>query len=234
MERKGAISVRAQSWDRTIFANVIGGEYGEIDVRGGTVVDVGAHIGSFCILAVMKGARRVLAYEAGTDNFDLLVRNCATLPAVECHHAAVWRSDARAAELIWRPASQAENTGGGTVIECTAVAGEPAAAERRCSVGAIPFDDVVERAGTIDLLKIDAEGSEYPILLTSRKLDRVGAIVGEFHDIAGLDSRMAIPGVPDWTVERLRAHLERQGFDVDVRRKGALGFFRAARKPSRR
>lgn len=234
MEGKGAISVRAQSWDRAIFANVIGGEYGEIDVRGRTVVDIGAHIGSFSLLAAMKGARRVLAYEAGTDNFDLLVRNCGTLPAVECHHAAVWRSDAHGAELSWRPASTPENTGGGTVIECAAVAGEPADAGRRSAVATVPFDDIVERAGTVDLLKIDAEGSEYPILLTSRKLDRIGTIVGEFHDIAGLDARMAIPGVPDWTVERLRAHLERQGFDVDVRRRGALGFFRATRKPSRR
>lgn len=232
MERKGAISVRAQSWDRTIFANVIGGEYGEIDVAGRTVVDVGAHIGSFSILAAQKGARRVLAYEAGADNFDLLVANCGKLPAVECHHAAVWRSDGDDAELRWRAASNPQNTGGGTVIECAAIAGEPASDERRCAVRTIPFDDIVDRIGTVDLLKIDAEGSEYPILLTSRKLDRVNAIVGEYHDIAGLDERMAIARIPDWNVERLAEHLERQGFDVAVERKGPLGFFRAARKPS--
>ena len=234
MDRKGAISVRSRSWDRTIFENVIGGEYGAIDVLGKTVVDIGAHIGSFSILVAMKGARRVLAYEAGADNFDLLVTNCGALPAVECHLAAVWRSDADDAALIWREASDPQNTGGGTVVECATIAGERTGGERRCSVRAISFDEVVDRAGTIDLLKIDAEGSEYPILLTSRKLDRVGAIVGEFHDIAGLDARMAIPGFPDWTIERLREHLERQGFDVDVRRNGPLGFFRATRRPSRR
>lgn len=228
------INVRAQSWDRVIFENVIGGEYGAIDVLGKTVVDIGAHIGSFSILAVMKGARRVLAYEAGADNFDLLVTNCGALSAVECHHAAVWRSDAGDAALSWREASNPQNTGGGTVIECAAVAGESTNAGRRSAVATIPFDDIVERAGTVDLLKIDAEGSEYPILLTSGKLDRVDAIVGEFHDIAGLDTRMEIPGFPEWSIELLHEHLGRQGFDVDVRRKGPLGFFRAARKPSQR
>ena len=87
------INGRARSWDRTIFGNVIGGEYGPIDFAGKTVVDVGAHIGSFSILAAANGARRILAYEAGAENFGLLVQNCAALPAVECHHAAVWRSD---------------------------------------------------------------------------------------------------------------------------------------------
>ena len=31
------IGVRAHSWDRTIFGNVIGGEYGPIDFAGKTV-----------------------------------------------------------------------------------------------------------------------------------------------------------------------------------------------------
>ena len=227
------VNVRADSWDMTIFGNVIGGEYGAIDVLGKTVVDIGAHIGSFSILAAMKGARRVLAYEAGADNFDLLVTNCGALPAVECHRAAVWRSDADGASLSWREASNPQNTGGGTVVECATIAGEPTGGGRRCTVRTIPFDDIVERAGTVDLLKIDAEGSEYPILLTSGRLDRVDAIVGEYHEIAGLDERMAIAGVPDWTIDRLREHLDRQGFDVAVMRKGPLGFFRAERRRPR-
>lgn len=223
------INVRAHSWDRTIFGNVIGGEYGPIDFAGKAVVDVGAHIGSFSILAATSGARRILAYEAGAENFGLLVRNCAALPAVECHHAAVWRSDMREPELEWREAANRENTGGGTVLDCESIAGEPAAAGPGAPVATVALDAIIERAGTVDLLKIDAEGSEYPILFTSAKLDRVGAIVGEYHEVTGLRGRSAIAGFPEWSADRLAGHLERAGFRVSLRRKGPLGFFRAER-----
>ena len=223
------INVRAQSWDRTIFGNVIGGEYGAVDFAGKTVVDVGAHIGSFSILAAMNGARRILAYEAGAENFALLVQNCAALPAVECRHAAVWRSDTVEPVLEWREAANRENTGGGTVLECDSIAGEPARAGPGSPVAAIALDDVIERAGTVDLLKIDAEGSEYPILLTSRRLGRVGVIVGEYHELIGLRGRSPGEGLPGWNVDRLGEHLERAGFRVTVRRRGPLGFFRAER-----
>ena len=223
------INVRAQSWDRTIFGNVIGGEYGAVDFAGKTVVDVGAHIGSFSILAAMNGARRILAYEAGAENFALLVQNCAALPAVECRHAAVWRSDTVESVLEWREAANRENTGGGTVLECDSIAGEPARAGPGSPVAAIALDDVIERAGTVDLLKIDAEGSEYPILLTSRRLGRVGVIVGEYHELIGLRGRSPGEGLPGWNVDRLGEHLERAGFRVAVRRRGPLGFFRAER-----
>ena len=223
------ISVRAHSWDRTIFGNVIGGEYGPIDFAGKAVVDVGAHIGSFSILAATNGARRVLAYEAGADNYGLLVQNCAALPAVECHHAAVWRSDTDERVLDWRMAANPENTGGGTVIECDSIAGEPARAGPGFPVATVALDDVIERAGGVDLLKIDAEGSEYPILFTSARLDRVGAIVGEYHEVRGLRGRSPVAGFPEWNADRLAGHLEGAGFRVFLRRKGPLGFFRAER-----
>lgn len=225
------IGVRAHSWDRTIFGNVIGGEYGPIDFAGRTVVDVGAHIGSFSILAATSGARRILAYEAGAENFGLLARNCAALPAVECHHAAVWRSDVREPELEWREAANRENTGGGTVLDCESIAGEPAPAGPGAKVATVALDAIIARAGTVDLLKIDAEGSEYPILFTSRRLGRVGVIVGEYHEVIGLRGRSPGEGLPGWNVDRLGEHLERAGFRVTVRRKGPLGFFRAERGP---
>lgn len=230
MSGNAEINVRRESWDRSIFASVVGGEYGALDLPGTTVVDIGAHIGSFSILAALKGARRVLAFEAWAENYELLVMNCRSLPAVECHHAAVWRSDLDDAVLTWSQAANPQNTGGGTVIECASIGGEPISGEMRCAVRAIPFDDIVDRVGTIDVLKIDAEGSEFPILLTSRKLDRVGTIVGECHTVGGLAERMGIPGVPEWSIGRLREHLERQGFDVTTRDKGPLGTFRAVRR----
>ena len=112
------LALRYGSWDALIVGNVLRGEYGAIDVRGKVVVDVGAHIGGFAILAATRGARRVLAYEPAAENFRLLALNAATHPAIEAHRAAVWRSDRRDARLAWRASSNPVNTGGGSVVAC--------------------------------------------------------------------------------------------------------------------
>lgn len=223
-------ALRPDSYDDAILHEVFRGEYGALDVAGRTVVDIGAHIGAFAILAAREGARRVLAYEPGEENFRLLTINCASLPAIETYRAAAWRSDRDDATVDWRASSNARNTGGGAVVECTSIAGVPVDGTLRRPVRAIAFDDIVERAGTVGLLKIDAEGSEYPILCTSRKLDRVETIVGEYHDIDGLDERMSVPGLSKWTGEALMDLLDERGFDVASRPVGAVGLFRAVRR----
>jgi len=68
--------IREGTWDKSIFDTVMQGEYGDIDFAGKTVVDIGAHIGGFSILAALGGARRVVAFEAGAENYALLVANC--------------------------------------------------------------------------------------------------------------------------------------------------------------
>jgi len=229
--RKWNINVRAGTWDQAIFEGVIRGEYGRPQFAGKIVVDVGAHIGAFSVLAALGGARRVLAFEAGADNYALLVRNCADFPAIECRQAAVWRSDAAGGTLRWCPSTNPENTGGGTVLECEGIAGTALTATEARDVPWVPFDDIVSALGIVDILKIDAEGSEYPILLTSRRLGQVREIVGEYHEVTGLRPAMEIPGVPEWTMRHLGQHLAENGFSVKVRVKEHLGLFHATRRP---
>jgi FkbM family methyltransferase len=206
------------------------GEYGALDVRGKLVVDVGAHIGGFAILAATSGARHVIAYEPADENFRLLAVNAAPHPAIEVHRAAVWRSDRAEPRLAWRASSNVRNTGGGTVVAGASIGGDRPGVAPGEPVDAVAFDDIVERAGTVDLLKIDAEGSEYPILATSRRLDRVEAIVGEWHDVEDVDPAMAIRGLDAWTGDALMDLLEDRGFVVETRAQGAGGIFRAARR----
>jgi FkbM family methyltransferase len=222
--------VRAGTWDSVILELVLGGEYGNLDFTGKTVVDIGAHIGAFSVLAALRGARRVLAFEAWAENHALLVVNCEPFPVVECHHGAVWRSDAGAGVLRWKGAANPENTGGGSVLDCAAICGWALAATDSQEVNRIAFDEIIREAGTVDLLKIDAEGSEYPILLTSRTLHRVREIVGEYHVVSGVAETQAIAEYPEWNIGSLRRHLAAHGFVVEVRDKGALGLFRAFRK----
>jgi FkbM family methyltransferase len=221
--------MRPGSWDDAICATVFGGEYGPIEVRGKTVVDVGAHIGAFAILAARAGARRVLAYEPEAENFRLLTLNAAPYAAIEPHRAAVWRSDRDERELWWRASSNAGNTGGGTVLACAAVGGLAPSATRTARVDAVALDAILDRVGPVGLLKIDAEGSEYPVLATSRRLDRVAAIVGEFHAVDG--ATPPLPGLDAWTGDALMDLLDDRGFEVAVQPVGeTLGLFRAMRR----
>jgi FkbM family methyltransferase len=224
------IALREWSWDRLIVDNVLQGEYGALDVRGKVVVDVGAHIGAFSLLAAAQGARRVLAFEPGEENYRLLAINAASCVAIEPHHAAVWRSDRDVACVAWRPSLNACNTGAGSVVEGRTIAGAPFAEGERHDVAAVALDAIIERAGSVGLLKVDAEGSEYPILATSRSLDRVEAIVGEWHEIGGLDPSMEIHGLAAWTGDALMDVLEDRGFTVETKAHGAVGLFRATRR----
>jgi FkbM family methyltransferase len=224
------LALRSWSWDAMIVEHVLRGEYGALDVRGKVVVDVGAHIGGFSILAAELGASRVLAFEPEAENFRLLAFNAARHPAIEARRAAVWRSDRDEPVLAWRASSNARNTGGGTVVAGRAIAGVPVDDRARHDVDALPLDAIVDEAGSVGLLKIDAEGSEYPILATSRRLDRVEAIVGEWHDVDGLDASMALPGLAAWTGDALMDLLEARGYTIETMADGAVGRFRATRR----
>ncbi len=108
-------------------------------------------------------------------------------------------------------------------------------------VDAIAFDDVVDTIGEpggrrITLLKIDCEGAEFPILMTSRRLDRIDRIVGEYHELrAELPQHVRIPGCRQFTVDALAAHLADAGFAVTLEPQatatfGELGLFFAERR----
>jgi hypothetical protein len=115
------------------------------------------------------------------------------------------------------------NTGGGSVIFG---AGEP--------VEKIAFDEIVDALTNqgkkrIRMLKLDCEGAEWPILLTSQRLHLIDEICGEFHELGGefpeinegrgsSHSIFCIGEEPKFTIKRLVTHLEAAGFTVTFRR----------------
>lgn len=167
---------RPGTMDEAIFRQVTEGEYGPIDFKGKVVLDIGAHIGAFSVLAGTSGARIVHAFEAEAQNCELARANCEGLPVV-VHHAAVWRSDGIESDVQWVKSFDPTNTGGGNVVaaEEKIEPGHPSA-----KVAAVALDsllDIVE----FDIAKFDCEGSEYPILHTSKLFSRIPLIVGEYH-----------------------------------------------------
>lgn len=173
------------------------------------VMDVGAHIGCFVWLAAKHGCQNVYRFEPDSDSFQLLKHNTQGIGGALLNHA-VWMEN----EILpWQPSDNPKNTGGGDVFTDPGKAGVPA----------ISFDRFLANTGPIRFLKLDCEGAEFPILLTSQQLDRIQQIALEYHERGPgtfyehpIPEWAAIPGVPVWTGEVLAEHLEQAGFVVEM------------------
>jgi FkbM family methyltransferase len=254
----GAWTFRPGTLDQMVFDGVVALDEYRLPERFGPddiVVDVGAHIGSFAYAVVLRGGRHVWSIEPDRVNCALAAEHLKPYVDrgfVRLRHAAVWRSDPNDDELRFDgyhafphsyPGMEGiVNTGNGSVVWGL---GEP--------VAKIAFDDVVDQATNrgerrVRLLKLDCEGAEWPIVLTSRRLHLIDEIVGEFHELGGPFSEIGenrpsnahvfhSDRVAGFTIEELVRFLREAGFcvtyDRHVRPGGALeglGFFFATRE----
>ncbi len=208
----------------------ISGEFNEYrlppDLTGFTVLDIGANIGSFARACLNRGAVFVLCVEPDRENFDILCHNMAPEGGrVVCVRAAAWRSDSghendRLCPSDWKSAPGA-NPGGAFVM----VSGDYE------EVSAVSFDRLVAMCGgggEVDLVKIDCEGSEWPILFTAKSLTKCRRVIGEWHDFhAGMFQETTPVEGAVYSADALRGILEGAGFAVDVwvREGTGLGLF---------
>ena len=234
---------------RFIFAKVVqADEYGLKGTRfepEDAVLDVGAHIGSFAYLAHQLGSRSIHSFEALPRNYALLQRNLGSVPGISLMHAAVWRSDRPNPRTLFISPPNGENTGAPTLL----AGGQGlnfetqtrfAAEQEATPVPCIAFDELLKRFDRVALVKLDCEGSEFPILLTSQELHRVDRIVGEVHEVeeammAGFDDEARIDGYASYRREHLIRRLESLGFEVTTRFTGPkMYLFDAKRRELRR
>jgi FkbM family methyltransferase len=239
VDGEGEFRFRSDSIDQGIYFLVVHRNEYRLPDRfqpDDLVVDIGAHIGAFTYAVLRRGSRCVHAVEAGLENFQIASENLR--PYIErgevaLVHGAAWRSDDND-DRLWfegHPRFQGfpgldgvVNTGGGSV--CWSREGEP--------VPKVAFDPFMlkitdDGRRRIRLLKLDCEGAEWPILLTSRTLHLVDEICGEFHEIGGQfveidqasDPRgpvFGFDGIDRFTIGLLRRRLNEAGFDVTFRR----------------
>ncbi len=251
---------RSGTLDHGIFNHVV--LFNEYQLPGSfapddIVIDIGAHIGSFAEAVLSRGCRNVTCIEPDRSNFELAAANLKPHIDSGCVRligGAAWRSDCNTDELYFdghHPFPDSFpglggviNTGSGSVIWGD---GEP--------VTKVAFDDIIDLAtargeNRVRLLKLDCEGSEWPILLTSQRLGLIDEICGEFHEIGGPflnigEDRPARQPVfllekfPKFTIDELVQCLEAAGFAVTWRRHRrptgeleGLGLFFATRKPA--
>lgn len=249
---------RAGTLDQAIFNGVVlHNEYKlpPAFAPGDIVLDVGAHIGSFAWAAVSRGCKNVYSIEPDRANLKLAAKHLR--PYIEKGYVklvsgAAWRSDPNDDELYfdgYHPFPKSFtgmegiiNTGDGSVIWG---AGKP--------VKKIAFDAIIDEVTNhgekrVRLLKLDCEGAEWPILLTSQRLHLIDEICGEFHEIGGefletsenrpmKEPVFRLKRLAKFTIKRLVNHLSKAGFSVTYSRHrrptGALeglGLFFATRE----
>jgi len=203
---------------------------------GHIVIDVGAHIGSFAEAVLSRGCENVYCIEADQSNVEIATTNLK--PYIEKGYVrmtcgAAWRSDPNTDELCfdgYQPFPESYkgmegiiNTGNGSVIW---PGGEP--------VTKIAFDEIVDLLTNrgekrIRLLKLDCEGAEWPILLTSQRLELIDEICGEFHEIGGgfleigenrsqKEPVFSYNGSAKFTIDMLVSYLNNAGFTLTYSR----------------
>lgn len=170
--------------------------------QGEVVVDVGAHIGCFARLWHERDpSARILCVEACPENLEALRANVGKFADV-VHAACTYEPGAVGLLNTIRP--ECENTGGSTVVpldEIETAIGRPSDffwRDRR-PLSKVTLEDLMARLGVdfIDILKLDCEGSEYSILGQTPSLNRIGFVLGEYHDRGKWD-RFRASRLADW------------------------------------
>lgn len=163
----------------------------ELPLKPATAVDVGACFGAFATrLRAHSSRTRIACVEAHPANEPLLRRNTADLDvSLYCPRACTYEAGELA--LLSTLYDGTENTGGSLVAavgsERWADEQHPGSVYRTTSVTVQPItlEEIAAAEGwpSIDLLKLDCEGSEFSIL-EQADLDGLGVrmIVGEWHD----------------------------------------------------
>lgn len=159
----------------------------ELRLRPRTVLDVGAHIGCFAARARRRWpAAEMACVEPNPANLPALRRNVGAFARVFACAATYSAGPVRLASTIY-PGT--DNTGGSHVIE-----GARSAHDKLpiVAVEAMNLEQLLAKCEwpTVDLLKLDCEGCEFS-LLEHAELERIGAIVGEYHDRARFDDLLA-------------------------------------------
>lgn len=141
-----------------------------------TIVDIGAQIGVFSVFAASQAEKgAVYAFEPNKENYRVLLKN-RRLNGLQ--NLFVSKSAVTGKRGLHEFFLSKNISGGHSFF--------PTESSKTSSykVSAITLEEIVNRTGAIDYLKIDTEGSEYEILLRTppQVLSKIKKVVVEYHD----------------------------------------------------
>src|SRR5580700_11827986 len=132
-----------------------------------TIVDAGAHIGMASILFARRYPRaKIIAIEPEPSNFALLLRNTSSYKNILTVCAALWREDGE----VTLGSSNVHPKGAFQVVE-----------NGGTRVRAVTINTLMRETGvqSIDILKVDIEGSEREVFASCNWIDKVHVIAIE-------------------------------------------------------
>jgi FkbM family methyltransferase len=171
-------------------------------VKGKRVVDAGAHVGLFSLVA-STFADEVIAIEPHPINFRLLQLNTeinAIQNIVLINRALVGQRNNKSLVLY-----EGEHSGAHTVLEHLRYISKSSKSIKRRCVSSISLGDIIQSYGEIDLLKMDIEGCEFEVLThsNSTNFDNIKKIVVECHLRAG-------------NINYLETFLKKKGYETKI------------------
>jgi FkbM family methyltransferase len=207
------------SWDKSIFQSCfVENEYNLINFQeDDVIIDLGCHIGSFSLLAYKKGSRRIFSFEAMNYNYEIALQNLKNTNVV-IENIAIWRSDVDGETIQMNTNIVDWNTGMATIVT------NPENIEN-VTIKTKKLDSILSDFQQVRFLKVDIEGSEYPVLYTSKQLHKILEISGEFHEL----EQNQINGY-NFDRQGLKRFLEDSGFVVKIEQaywSKTCGFFNA-------
>jgi FkbM family methyltransferase len=169
--------------------------------RGWTVLDLGAHKGSFTVRAALA-ADQVVAVEPAPYNIVRLRRN---LELNGIDNVVLVEGAVGAAPGWTQMRLDAKQSGVGSIARDAANSGEVR------DVPVETLEELLGRAGNpVDLMKMDIEGAESDVLSAASPqiLRRIHRIVLEYHGLRGSDARTV--------ADEIKALLSGAGFDCTI------------------
>jgi FkbM family methyltransferase len=188
-----------------------------------TIIDLGAHSGSFTIYSLLysKPRAKIIAVEPDGNNYRLLLNNLKIFEnvinekklRVLALRKAVW---AKTGTLKFIKTRWSE---GGYVADITDIECD----EVTC-VDAITLDDIINISSGKTIVKADIEGAEIPVLAASSKLSMVSELAIEAHgNTSYLIRLLKLKGYnPKIITYRLNPHLARQWLKVKPKAYGLI------------
>lgn len=183
---------------REVFAARIYADYFPF-YEDAVIVDVGAHYGYFSIFASLNAGPEatIISVEPSQHNYQVLRRNIRDSKVENVYpiRAAIADQSGEADLYLSRHENHSLFREGDGPVETE-------------KVRSITLDTLLQEQDIedVDLLKLDCEGAEYPILLEAGAalLDRITTITIEFHDLRR----------QDFTGLALARHLKEHGFEI--------------------
>jgi FkbM family methyltransferase len=147
--------------------------------KGDTVIDIGAHVGDFTIYAIIKGAKKVFAFEPDPTSFSDLKNNI----HLNSISNAILKKIAVSNKNGYAKFYVNSINGGNSLIHFNSNSNS-------IKVKTISIDDIFKecKIKNIDFLKIDCEGGE-GLILDNPKINTwksINKIALEYHDNASV------------------------------------------------